>query len=267
MDMPDDAAGALAACLVGIGVERAVAQAAAALGQVQVDAPGTLIEARGRRCEAVWFLAEGVVAHRVALDDGTTAVVSLYGTGTLFNQQQALFDAPSAVDMVAMTPVSLVRIGLAAYRGLIEREPGFLRAMLRVTAFRATRLAEALAAFKHGSPAFRVGFVLSHFAQAFDPDCGFTRREPQRADALTLPTSAATLASMANMSRTTLGEVLNELGEAGFIGRGYRGIFFNDRRRAWLGLHQRLQREPALPASASCAQLIDALRRGELGPG
>lgn len=211
---------------------------------------------------AVWFLAEGVVSHQVRLrKGGAAAVVSLYGAGTLFNQQQALFDLPNAVDTVAVTPVALLGIEVAAYRALIEREPAFLRAMLSVTAHRATRLSEAVAAFKHGAPAFRVAFVLSHFALAFDPSCGFTGRNPARATAeIVLPASLSVLASMANVSRSALGVVLRELSGAGFVGRSARGALRIERRAAWLGLRQRLQAEATLPARASCAELIEVLR-------
>jgi CRP/FNR family transcriptional regulator, cyclic AMP receptor protein len=250
----------LAGALVALGMPPATAEDLSARARPASREAGDLIERRGDRAGAVWFLVQGVVSHQVRLADGRPAVVALYGPGTLFNQQQALFDGPNGVDTVAMTPVALLAFDVPLYRRLIEQEPAFLHAMLRLTVHRATRLAEALAAFKHGSPAFRVAFVLGHFAQAFDPVNGFSGTA-SRADApaMTLPVSSAALASMANVSRSTLSEVINELAGAGFVGRGARGSLRIERRAAWLSLRRRLQAEATLPARAGCAELVSAL--------
>jgi CRP/FNR family cyclic AMP-dependent transcriptional regulator len=254
--------GTLAGALVALGMPPAAAESLSARARPARYEAGALIERRGERAGAVWFLVDGVVSHQVGLADGRPAVVTLYGPGTLFNQQQALFDDPNGVDTVAVTPVELLALQVPVYRELIELEPAFLHAMLRLTVHRATRLAEAVAAFKHGSPALRVAFVLGHFAQAFDPACGFSGQAPQ-ADGLplTLPASATMLASMANVSRSTLAEVLKELADAGFVSRGRRGSLRIERRGAWLAMHGRLRSAATLPAAASCFDVVDALRQ------
>ena len=250
----------LAGALVGLGMPRIAAEALSARTRASQHEAGAVIERRGDRAGAVWFLVEGVVSHQVRLADARPAVIALYGPGTLFNQQQALFDGPNGVDTVALTSVALLALDVRSYRALIEQEPAFLHAMLRLTVHRATRLAEAVTAIKHGSPAFRVAFVLSHFAQAFDPGCGFSGHAPEAdAPALTLPAGAAALASMANVSRSTLAEVLNELAGAGFVGRGARGSLRIERRAAWLSLRQRVLAQATVPARASCAELVRAL--------
>lgn len=254
--------GTLAGALVALGMPPAAAESLSARARPARHEAGALIERRGGRAGAVWFLVEGVVSHQVRLADGGAAVVSLYGSGTLFNQQQALFDDPNGVDTVAVTPVELLAWQVPVYRLLIEQEPAFLRAMLRLTVHRATRLAEAVAAFKHGSPAFRVAFVLGHFAQAFDPASGFSGQAARdHALPLTLPASATVFASMANVSRSTLAEVLKELADAGFVSRGRRGSLRIERRGAWLAMHGRLRSAATLPAGASCADVLEALRQ------
>jgi CRP/FNR family transcriptional regulator, cyclic AMP receptor protein len=221
-----------------------------------------VIEQRGARAGAVWFLVEGAVSHQVQLPDGKPAVVALYGPGTLFNQQQALFDGPNGVDTVAITPVALLAFDVPVYRALIEAEPAFLSAMLRLTVHRATRLAEAVATLKHGSPAYRVAFVLGHFAQAFDAGSGFAGLEPAaQAPALTLPAGTAVLASMARVSRSTLAEVLREFAGAGFVRRGARGALRIERREAWLAWHAHLRSQAALPTNANCMDVLTALRQ------
>jgi len=252
---------ALARALAGLGMPAAAAEALALQARPARCEAGSTIEKRGAPAGAVWFLAQGVVSHQVQLADGAKAVVALYGPGTLFNQQQALFDHPNGVDTVAITPVSLLGFDVPTYRALIEQEPDFLHAMLRLTVHRATRLAEAVTAFKHGSPAFRVAFVLGHFAQAFDPASGFTAQAPGADEqALTLPASTSVLASMANVSRSTLAEVLRDLARAGFVRRGARGTLSIERRGAWLALQARLRSQATLPAQARCIDVLEALR-------
>lgn len=251
---------ALAGHLVALGLPPSMADAVASLARPARHDAGAAIERRGAPAQAVWFLAEGVVSHQVRLSHGASAVVSLYGAGTLFNHQHALFDAPNAVDTMAVTAVASLALDVPSYRALIEREPTFLRAMLRLTAHRATRLAEALAVFKQGSPVCRIAFVLAHCAEAFDPECGFSWNEPAHAAGITLPASLAALASMANVSRSTLAEVLRELTRAGFVGRAARGALRIEQRAAWLALLRRKQAEPALAPRASAAELVAALR-------
>lgn len=264
MDTPPTEQGhpALAAALAGLGMRPAAAQALASRARAARREAGDVIERRGAQAGAVWFLLEGAVSHQVQLPDGKPAVVALYGPGTLFNQQQALFDGPNGVDTVAITPVDLLAFDVPVYRALIDDEPAFLNAMLRLTVHRANRLAEAVVAIKHGSPAYRVAFVLGHFAQAFDAGSGFTGLEPAaQPTAFTLPASTAVLASMARVSRSTLAEVLRELAAAGFVRRGARGALRIERRGAWAGMAARLRTQPTLPAQARCIDVLQALRQ------
>ena len=257
---PEQGHAALAVALAGLGMQPAAAEALASLSRPARREAGDVIELRGARAGAVWFLLEGAVSHQVQLPDGKPAVVALYGPGTLFNQQQALFDGPNGVDTVAVTPVAMLAFDVPVYRALIDDEPAFLNAMLRLTVHRATRLAEAVVALKHGSPAYRVAFVLGHFAQAFDAGGGFTGLEPAaRPSAFILPAGTAMLASMARVSRSTLAEVLRELAGAGFVRRGARGALRIERRGAWLAWQARLRSQATLPADARCIDVLQAL--------
>ena len=254
--------------LARMGVPAAVAGRAEARGHYVDTTPGQQVESRGAVPRSVWLVVQGVASCQVRLDTGPVETFTLFGPGSWFNESQAVFERPSVVDIVTATPATLFELDKESFRALLSEEPDFLAAMMGLAAFRTVRLLEAMAVYKHGSPLLRLAFVLGHFAEAFDPDNGFSEGAIDVQQALELATSTHTLASLANTSRTVISELLAQVGDAGLIERRYGRVILNRYRSGWIRVRQSLLAGGALPANWGLPQLLQAMaQNGGAQPG
>jgi len=167
-------------------------------------APGRSLFAQGQPATAFYGLVSGEVEARFTGLDGTVSVLELVQPPRLFGL--AAFAAGQAASYEALVTQSsqVLVIGQTAYALLMEHWPGFARALMAEFARRYDGTLRLLEASRHRSAPERFALALSQLRRD---------RAAGPADAQgwqTLRATQAELAALANLSRQTVNQLLQQ---------------------------------------------------------
>ena len=173
---------------------------------------------QGHLPQAFFAVAEGEIEARFSGLDGQVSVLEGVRSPRLFGLAGFVCRQPSRYEAVATRQSQLIAIGPAAYAWLMDKFPGFARALMREFAGRYAGTLGLLAASRHATAAERLLLGLQQLDQERGEDLagepGWRR----------LRASQAELAALANVSRQTVNEWLGQQAAQGRLRPGYRCI-------------------------------------------
>jgi len=86
--------------------------------------------------ESLFLLCDGLAKVRTYTADGDEVVMSLLGAGEVFGEMAALDGEARSADVVALTPLRLVKLRVPPFASLLEKEAGFALALAKLEAAR-----------------------------------------------------------------------------------------------------------------------------------
>jgi len=86
--------------------------------------------------ESLFLLRSGLAKVRTYTMDGDEVVMALLGVGDLFGEMAALDGSSRSADVVALTPLKLVKLRVAPFAELLGKHPGFALDLARFEAAR-----------------------------------------------------------------------------------------------------------------------------------
>jgi CRP/FNR family cyclic AMP-dependent transcriptional regulator len=90
--------------------------------------------------ESVFFLRSGLAKVRTTTADGDEVVMSLLGQGDVFGEMAVLGGEARSADVVALTPLQLIKLRVAPFATLLDQRAGFALALARLEASRLREL-------------------------------------------------------------------------------------------------------------------------------
>lgn len=183
-------------------------------------AAGRLLFAQGAPVAALYAVLSGEIATRLRAADGSESLLEHVRPTRLFGLSAFATGLPSRYEAVATCSTQLLVIGQPAYALLMDRWPGFARALLQELARRYDGTLHLLESARHRSAAERLDLALAQLRRE--------RGETLPGGAWRLRASQAELAQLAGVSRQTANEWLRASG----IAVGYRQLGGDDQGRA-----------------------------------
>ena len=86
--------------------------------------------------ESLFLIRDGVAKVRTYTVDGDEVVMSLLGEGDVFGEMAALDGAVRSADVVALTPLHLIKLRAAPFAALLQQQASFALALARLEASR-----------------------------------------------------------------------------------------------------------------------------------
>jgi len=86
--------------------------------------------------ESIYLLCDGLAKVRTYTADGDEVVMSLLGGGDVFGEMAALEGGTRSADVVALTPLRLVKMRVPPFTALLEQESVFALALAKLEASR-----------------------------------------------------------------------------------------------------------------------------------
>ena len=86
--------------------------------------------------ESIFLLCSGLAKVRTYTSDGDEVVMSLLGRGDIFGEMVALDEAVRSADVVALTPLQLVKFRVAPFASLLKQNAQFAISLARLEASR-----------------------------------------------------------------------------------------------------------------------------------
>lgn len=86
--------------------------------------------------DSLFLLCSGLAKVRIYTADGEEVVMSVLGPGELFGEMAALDGASRSADVVALTPVTVVKLRAAPFVALLRQEASFALALAQLEASR-----------------------------------------------------------------------------------------------------------------------------------
>lgn len=186
--------------------------------RVRQLATGATLFAQGSATRALYGVVGGEMALRFCAVDGAVSTIEVAPPGRLFGLAALAGGQPSSYEAVAQRASQVLVIGPLAYEGLMDRLPGFGRALMAEFAQRHDGTLRLLQASRLQSAAERLSIALAQLR-----DSG--RAGPPGADGSCLVrTTQAELAALAGLSRQTVNEWLRRLAAQGRLKIVYGGL-------------------------------------------
>ena len=159
--------------------------------------------------ESVFVLCSGLAKVRTTTMDGDEVVMSLLGEGDLFGEIAVLDSSSRSADVVALTPLKLVKLRVAPFLELLEQHAGFA---LNLARFEAARLKDLNRRFalQSGDATSRMLDSLAYLARKSSG----TAHDPQ---ALIPALTMRELALVAGSARETASRTLSKLRSRGTV--------------------------------------------------
>ena len=158
--------------------------------------------------ESLFLLRSGLAKVRTYTADGDEVVMSLLGEGDVFGEMSALDGAVRSADVVALTPLHLVKMRSAPFSALLQREAGFALALARLEASRLRDLNQRFA-LQSADATTRVLDSLAYLARKSSPDASATAEIPALAQ--------KEIALIAGLARETASRTLSKLRSRGTV--------------------------------------------------
>jgi len=86
--------------------------------------------------ESLFLLSDGLAKVRTYTSDGDEVVMSLLGVGDVFGEMAALDGGMRSADVVALTPLRLVKLRVPPFAALLEKEAVFALSLAKLEASR-----------------------------------------------------------------------------------------------------------------------------------
>jgi Fe-S-cluster-containing dehydrogenase component/CRP-like cAMP-binding protein len=121
----------------------------------QVVRRGEPVYAAGDRPDGLWLIVHGLVQLQREvpreIPGGGVVIQAYLGDGDLFGDAELLADQPRALTAVAAGETQLLRLPPASFRALIDRHPGLVERLRRITQARAHRQAAVVDGAAHAT--------------------------------------------------------------------------------------------------------------------
>jgi CRP-like cAMP-binding protein len=170
---------------------------------------GEILFRKGEEARGFFIVIQGQIKLGLSTPQGQEKVVEVIGPRQSFGEAVMFMNRPYPVFAEALSDTLLLHVAQATVFEMLEKDPGFARAMLAGLSRRLHSLIEDVEAYSVRSGTQRViGYLLQHVAD----------EAPAAGDVtVTLPVSKQVLASRLNLTPETLSRVLHGLVEAGLI--------------------------------------------------
>jgi CRP/FNR family transcriptional regulator, cyclic AMP receptor protein len=165
--------------------------------------------------ESLFLLRAGMAKVRTFTPDGVEVVLSVLGEGEVFGEMAALEGAARAADVVALTPVTVLRLRGGPFAALLGQQVDFALALARLEAARLRDL-NLRFALQSGDATSRLLAALVYLAQRSSP-----LNDPQ---ALIPPLAQRELGLLAGLSRETASRTLSKLRSRGSVAEEQGGL-------------------------------------------
>ena len=86
--------------------------------------------------ESLFLIRDGLAKVRTYTADGDEVIMSLLGPGDVFGEMAALDGASRSADVVALTPLHLIKLRSAPFASLLRKQASFALALARLEASR-----------------------------------------------------------------------------------------------------------------------------------
>ena len=166
--------------------------------------------------ESVFLLRSGLAKVRTYTTDGEEVVMSLLGAGDVFGEMAALDGAARSADVVALTPLCLVKLRAAPFAALLAKQAGFALALARLEAARLRDLNRRFA-LQSADATSRLLDALAYLARK---NSG-SDADPQ---ALIPPLAQREIALLAGLARETASRTLSKLRQRKIVAEEDNGL-------------------------------------------
>jgi CRP/FNR family cyclic AMP-dependent transcriptional regulator len=165
--------------------------------------------------ESLFLLRSGLAKVRTYTADGDEVVMSLLGQGDVFGEMAALDGDVRSADVVALTSLQLVKLRVAPFASLLEKQASFALALARLEASRLRDLNRRFA-LQTADATTRLLDALAYLARKSSAEA-----DPQ---ALIPPLGQRELALVAGLARETASRTLSKLRTKGTVAEENGGL-------------------------------------------
>ena len=158
--------------------------------------------------ESVFLLRSGLAKVRTYTADGDEVVMSLLGDGDVFGEMAVLDGAARSADVVALTPLHLVKLRSAPFATLLHQQANFALALARLEASRLRDLNQRFA-LQSADATTRLLDALAYLARKSGPEAQPTAVIP--------PLAQKEIALIAGLARETASRTLSKLRARGTV--------------------------------------------------
>jgi CRP-like cAMP-binding protein len=168
--------------------------------------------------DEIYILSSGILKARCLNDQGEEVVISLMGAGAIIGEMALLAPKPiRSVDVVALTPASLLKLRQQVFKRAVEESPALSRAITLLQAQRLTALGNRLMLMNENATTRLLATLLELARLNGDQD------EPTNP----IPSlSQQEIAVIAGLSRGTASTLINKLRMNGTLTQGANGLQF-----------------------------------------
>jgi CRP-like cAMP-binding protein len=184
---------------------------------------GELVWPKGCAVRSWNCVMSGYVGACMSRAQGLRRPLHVYGPQTWFGESALLGMQPSHLDYQCLTPVELVCMSLSCLQEAIREQPGFVRFLLALMAFRAQQHTDMLMWMRRGSMSLRVVMGLAQFAQG-QPHHSAEPAPAQHSEVQEIAITQDQIAAFCGVSRTVFSTCLQPLVRAGWVKVRYGAI-------------------------------------------
>ena len=159
--------------------------------------------------ESLFLLCDGLAKVRTYTADGDEVVMSLLGPGDVFGEMAALEGETRSADVVALTPVRLIKLRVKPFASLLGSHPGLSLALAHLEASRLRDLNRRFS-LQAADATTRLLDTLAYLARRSSP-----ANDPQ---APIPPLAQLEIALIAGLARETASRTLSKLRTRGAVG-------------------------------------------------
>ena len=158
--------------------------------------------------ESLFLIRDGLAKVRTYTADGDEVIMSLLGPGDVFGEMAALDGASRSADVVALTPLHLIKLRSAPFASLLRKQASFALALARLEASRLRDLNQRFA-LQSADATTRLLDALAYLARKSSCD-----QDPQAE----IPSLAQReIALLAGLARETASRTLSKLRNRGTV--------------------------------------------------
>ncbi len=169
--------------------------------------------------ESLFVLLKGIAKVRTYTADGEEVVMSLLGEGEVFGEMAALDGAPRSADVVALTPVRVVKLRAEPFSALLQQDAALALALARLEAMRLRDLNQRFA-IGASDATTRLLAGLAYLARKSSA--------ANAVEAVIPPLAQRELAVLAGLARETASRTLSKLRSRGTVEEAGEGLRLAD---------------------------------------
>lgn len=169
--------------------------------------------------ESLFLIRDGLAKVRTTTADGDEVIMSLLGPGDVFGEMAALDGASRSADVVALTPLRLVKLRSASFAALLQQQPAFALALARLEAGRLRDLNQRFA-LQSADATTRLLDALAYLARKSSGQADVEAPIP--------PLAQKEIALLAGLARETASRTLSKLRSRGVVSEANGGLQLSD---------------------------------------